>query len=128
MGSLWVAWVLCSLLCGGGGGGEERQLVTSCVYLAELLHLPWLIRHTQISQSSVTWLSPGHQRSKGANNYNDKSLLPGVKDVSSCGQHAVNSNSHYPSGGTQTRFCPAEYWICSFALVDMAPTPTTLQL
>ena len=77
---------------------EKHQLVTSCSYLSLLQRLPWHLRHTQLSlQTSLTRLSlftsSAQQR---ANDYNDKSLLPATKDVSSCEQQAKTPQTPLP--------------------------------
>ena len=76
---------------------EKHQLVTSCPYLSLLLRLSWHLRLTQLSQSSLTQLSlvPFSVQQR-ANNYNDKSLLPATKDVSSCGQQAEAPQTPLP--------------------------------
>ena len=67
----------------------KHQLATSCSYLSLLLRLPWHLRLTQLSQSSLTRLSLVPSSAKqGTNNNNDKSLIPVTKDVPSCGQQA----------------------------------------
>ena len=68
---------------------KKHQLATSCSYLSLRLRLPWYLRLTQLSQSSLTRLLLVPCSAKqGTNDNNDKSLIQATKDVPSCGQQA----------------------------------------
>ena len=108
----------------GGGTTVDRCIIFHyfCVSLASLTYAALIT----FCDMTITWSFISAAKGLTTTKINRFSQLQKMR-LAVGSRQLVNSNSHCPSGGTQTRFCPAKNWIVSFVSCEVTPSATTLQ-